>query len=142
MQSLRTEKGYLIRLLKDEKIQETLTKFCQEHKIYAATFSGIGAVQEAEVGFYHLDQKQYHFQKIAQPMEIVSLLGNVSLVENNPFLHIHITLGKEDLTCMGGHLKEATVGATCEIFLSPLQEKIERVYDEEIGLKLLKCTDY
>lgn len=141
MQFRKTEEGYLLRLLKNEKLLETLTKFCTEQTIHAATFSGVGAVVDAELGFYHLEQKQYHFQKIEQPMEIVSLLGNVSLVDNNPFLHSHIMLGKEDLTCMGGHLKEATVGATCEIFLSPLQEKIERVYDAEIGLKLLQCTD-
>lgn len=141
MHYLKTDKGYLIRLLKNENILETLTKFCHEEAIHTATFSGIGAVLEAEVGYYHLEKKEYHFQKIESPMEIVSLQGNVAMVENSPFLHMHIVLGREDLTCVGGHLKEATVGATCEIFLIPLDKTVERVYDEEIGLKLLQCTN-
>jgi len=103
------------------------------------SFYGIGAVLEAELAFYSLAKKKYIFKKLEKPQEIVSLTGNIALVENKPFLHIHAVLANDDFICSGGHLKEAVVGATGEIYLFSLKDAIERIFDEEIGLKLLDC---
>ena len=71
------------------------------------------------------------------PAEIASLIGNISQKDGKPFLHIHTVLCDENFTCIGGHLKEAKVGATCEVHLIDLGMNIERKYDNGIGLKLL-----
>jgi predicted DNA-binding protein with PD1-like motif len=135
----KTEKGYIIRLIKGKKIVEKITDFCVKESIHSGVFYGIGAVLEAELAFYSLAQKKYLFKKLEKPQEIVSLTGNIALVENMPFLHIHTVLANDDFICSGGHLKEATVGATGEIYLFSLKDAIERVFDKEIGLKLLDC---
>jgi len=135
----KTENGYIIRLIKDEKIVEALTDFCAKENTRSGVFYGIGAVQEAELGFYYLNKKEYKFKKLDRPQEIVSLTGNVALIENKPFLHIHTVLANDDFVCSGGHLKEAVVGATCEIYLFTFKDAMERVFDKEIGLKLLDC---
>jgi predicted DNA-binding protein with PD1-like motif len=135
----KTENGYILRLIRNEKIVEKLTDFCIKENIRSGVFYGIGAVLEAEIGFYKLDKKEYKFKKLDRPQEIVSLTGNVALVENKPFLHIHIVLASDDFVCSGGHLKEAVVGATCEVYLFAFKAAIERVFDKEIGLKLLNC---
>jgi predicted DNA-binding protein with PD1-like motif len=140
MKFSKTEKGYIIRLLKGEKIIERLTSFCNQNSIESGVFQGIGAVMSAELGFYHLDKKEYEFKKIENLMEIVSMTGNVALVEGQPFLHIHTVLSDENLQTIGGHLKEAQVGATCELFLTKFETPVERVFDEETGLKLLNCS--
>ncbi len=139
MRFKKTNKGYIIRLLKNENLIEELTNFCNENAIQSGIFYGIGAVLDAELGFYHLDKKEYEFKKLNKPLEIVSLTGNIALVDNKPFLHIHTVLSDIDFSCMGGHLKNAIVGATCEVFLFDFEEDIERIYDEDIGLKLLNC---
>jgi len=137
----KTSSGYIIRLLKDESLISTLTQFCTQNKIHSGIFHGIGAAIAAEIGFYDLAKKEYKWKKLAKSHEIVSLTGNVSLVHNVPFLHIHTILSSPNFSCVGGHLKELTVGATCEIFLTDLEVSLTRTYDEQIGLKLLDCTN-
>jgi len=135
----KTEKGYILRLFKGERIAEKITDFCVKESVHSGVFYGIGAVLEAELAFYSLAKKKYIFKKLEKPQEIVSLTGNIALVENKPFLHIHAVLANDDFICSGGHLKEAVVGATGEIYLFSLKDAIERIFDEEIGLKLLDC---
>lgn len=135
------EKGFIIRLEKGESLMETLTRFCLDQSISNANFNGIGAVLQAELGFYHLERKEYSFKVLKQPMEIVNLQGNVSLVEGKPFLHIHILFSDPELQCFGGHLKEAIIGATCEIYLFTHSVRVERVLDCDIGLKLLDLKE-
>lgn len=139
MQVRKTDKGYIIRLLTGEKLIETLTTFCTEQKIYSGIFQAIGAVAHAEIGYYHLTEKSYQWKELDEDLEIVNMTGNVALVEGNPFLHIHTILSDAELHCYGGHLKEAKVGATCEIYLTDFQTDISRIYDETTGLKLLDC---
>jgi predicted DNA-binding protein with PD1-like motif len=73
-------------------------------------------------------------------MEVVNFTGNVALVEGEQFLHVHVVLSDTDNRAHGGHLKEAEVAVTLEVFLSDFQTEIERVYDEETGLKLFNLS--
>lgn len=136
----KTDKGYIIRLIRGEKIIETLTQFCKKENIHAGVFHGIGAVENPELGYYHLDTKEYEFRTIEKMLEIVSLTGNVALVDDEPFLHIHTVVSDDTFTTYGGHLKEGTVGATCEVYLTNFGIDIEREFDEETGLKLLSLN--
>lgn len=132
----KTDKGYLIRLARGESIMTTLHDFCEEKGIRAGLLQGIGGVMAAEVGFYNLGKKEYEFKKLNEVLEIASLLGNVSIVEGKPFLHIHIVLADKDQKTYGGHLKEASVAGTCEIYLVELADEVTRSTDPETGLKL------
>jgi predicted DNA-binding protein with PD1-like motif len=141
MKFQKSEGTFIIRLEKGEKIIETLTSFCEKKGIKSGMFHAIGAVLTAELGFYDLGKKEYQFKKFEDLHEIISLTGNVSLVEEKPFLHVHCVLSDKNYNCHGGHLKEGEVGATCEVCLIPSGSKIEREYDQEVGLKLLKLED-
>ncbi len=140
MKYTSSEKGYILRLSKGEKIIETLTQFCEDQNIHSGLFHGIGAVENPELGYYHLDRKEYEFRTIEKMLEIVSLTGNVALVDGEPFLHIHTVVSDNTFQTYGGHLKEGTVGATCEIYLTNFGIDIERKFDESTGLKLLSCN--
>lgn len=142
MEFKQTSKGYVIRLVRGEKIISELKQFCQKKNISSGIFFGIGAVEEATLGFYHLSTKTYEFRHLSQALEIVSLTGNVSIVDNEPFLHIHGVFSDSNLFCLGGHLEEGNVGPTCEIYLIDFEDTIERVFDEEIGMKLLSCASF
>lgn len=139
MQYTKTPQGYLLRLNKGEEIGKTLISFCQSLSIQSGFFQAIGGVSEAELGFYDLDKKEYSFKKFARTHEIVSLTGNVTSIDSNPFVHMHTVLSDENFSCVGGHLKEGIVGATCEIYLVNFEKEITRSFDSEIGLKLLQC---
>lgn len=141
MQYTKTPQGYLLRLSKGEKLAERLTAFCTEKHITSGFFQAIGALSHAELGYYNLEKKEYVWKTMEGDRELVSLTGNVSLVDNNPFVHMHTVLSDENFSCIGGHLKEGIVGATCEVNIIDLQKEIHREFDEEVGLKLLHCEE-
>lgn len=130
--------GYLIVLVKGQELISSLHQFCREQQISAAWLAGVGAVLTAELGYYHLDKRQYEFQTLDKVLEIVSLSGNVALKAGQAFVHAHAVLSDAQLRTYGGHLKEAIVGGTCEITLTPFDISISRQIDDETGLSLLQ----
>ena len=129
---------YVLLLSKGEKIVESITNFCSKNNINAAQFNAIGALKEVELGSYNLETKAYKWKKAEAELEIGNITGNVAVFEGETLVHAHATVSDNEMHAFGGHLKEATVGASCEIFLTRLQGKLERKYDDVTGLKLLQ----
>jgi len=128
---------YVVRLDAGEKIVETLKALCERDAIGGGFFSGLGAVDEAEIGRFDPAVKDYAWIKLTGPREIVSLYGNITKVDGRPFIHAHIALGDSTFAVRGGHLKEAVVSVTCEITLTRFRDDIGRMKDEASGfLKL------
>ena len=129
---------YVLLLHEGERLIESVTKFCSEKSIAAATFNAIGAIKEVELGFYNLPTKSYTWKKAEAELEIDNVTGNVAVLDGELVVHAHATVSDSEMHAFGGHLKEATVGASCEVFLQPLQGKLERKYDDKTGLRLMK----
>jgi predicted DNA-binding protein with PD1-like motif len=128
---------YVIRLDDGERIIDSLRALCEQDKIGAGVISGLGAVREAELGWFDRKAKDYCTVLIQEPCEIVSLHGNISLLDGKPFLHCHIALGDRSFGVRGGHLREAVVSAACEITLTRFFDEIGRRRDETTGACLL-----
>ena len=139
MQHTNDGRRHTIVLSRGEELIATLTDFCVQHGINNAVFQGIGAVEHVEIGYYSLVTREYHFKKEDDVFEVASMQGNVAIVEGKPFIHAHVVLARCDnsLSTIGGHLKQAQVAVTLEIFLIALDSKYERKLDDAIGLKLL-----
>lgn len=133
--------SYFIRLHKDDGVFPSLEKFAQETGVICGTFNGIGALKNCELGFYHLDKKEYERKIFPEEAELLSLVGNCSLLENKPFFHIHTVLGASDFSTYGGHLFSADVAVTAEVIFRPLDLEIHRGFEEDIGLNLLQMCD-
>lgn len=84
-----------------------------------------------------MPSKSFKFQNFVDPLELVSMSGIVTLVDNKPFIHAHGVFSGNDFKAIGGHIKDFQVGPTVEIFLTDLNVEIGREFNEEIGLKLL-----
>ena len=95
------------------------------------------AVGKVELAHYRVDNKKYSSEVIEDALEIVSLHGNITTMDNEIYLHSHIVVSNDKMQTFGGHLKEATISATCEIILLSLKGNINRIHNEEIGLNLL-----
>ncbi len=141
MQFQKVETGYLLKLLRGEKIVETLTKFCVENNIHSGIISGLGGASDITLGYYDLTTKEYQWKDFVKVHEILSMNGNVAMVDNEPFLHIHMAISDDSFSTFGGHLKEALVGATCEVMITTLNTEITRMMEDEVGLKLLSLSD-
>jgi predicted DNA-binding protein with PD1-like motif len=136
MLGCQTSFDLLVRLFKGEELVSSIQNLAAERKIEHAAVQGIGAVEDVELGYYRLQRREYRRIRLKRQYELISLLGNLGWVDGAPLLHAHVTLGAEDFQTVGGHLFEATVLATAELILSPGSARLERSFDDEIGLKL------
>ena len=91
------------------------------------------------IGLYDVGQREYHKTELNGPMEITSLLGNITQKDGAVYLHLHINLCNKEMQIVGGHLNECRIGATGEIIVRTLPGKVERLLDEKVtGLNLFK----
>ena len=126
------------RLAKGSDLLGALEEQCRLHKITLGEVWAIGAVTKARIGYYRQDIQKYMFLDLDRPMEILTLIGNVSLKDGQPMVHAHITLSDEEGRAYGGHLAAGTPVFACEFVLQECQsEKVfQRTLDEETGLFL------
>ena len=137
MKFKRIDNKCILKLERGEKIIGSIKKFCIENKIKLGYFLGIGALDEVELAHYIVENKKYTSKKFNQPLEIINMFGNIAIMNNEIYLHCHITLGDQEMDAKAGHLVEGRIAATCEIILVPLNNEINRKYDDFIGLNLL-----
>lgn len=128
---------YVIRMDRGEEVVASLTAFCEQEGIKLASVEALGAADHVVIGLYDVGTRQYHRHTFDGPMEITSLLGNVSAKDGKTYLHLHINLCREDMSVIGGHLNECRISATCEMFVRKLDGTVERKLDEAVtGLNL------
>ena len=123
---------------KGKPLVETLTKAVTDLKLKGGRISGIGAVEKVELGYYDLHEKTYLRKTFDEgDFELISLNGNISLKNGEPFVHVHTTIGDRNFQVFGGHLFEAEVAVTAEIHILPLGIMPERQTNHDIGLDLI-----
>ena len=125
-----------------EKLIEGLRGFAAAEELAASEFRAIGALEEATIAFFDWDQKGYKQMAIRTQVELLSLIGHVTLPadeeeEGERNLHVHVVLGRRDGTASGGHLIEAVVRPTCEVVLTELPAHLARRKDPESGLPVI-----
>lgn len=126
----------LVRIEKGEDVVEKLFELVEKLQLKNGSISGIGASDNITVGLYSVEKQEYTKKNFTGEMEITSILGNISIMNDKPYLHMHITFADENLNVHGGHLNEAIISATCEIIISKIDEKVDRFKDSETGLNL------
>ena len=120
-----------------EDIIEAVTDLAREQNGKFGTVSGIGACDDVELNFYNLETKTYEKKEIKEPLELISLLGNISHIDEKPFAHLHATFGTNQYETLSGHLTKAVVSATAEIVITMTILDINRKHNADIGLNLL-----
>ncbi|MEJ5303187.1 MAG: DNA-binding protein [Bacteroidales bacterium] len=132
----RSDSVVFARLAKGEPVVETLTDLCYRLEISSGWIQAIGAVDRIEFGAWNPEKRIYHKQVLEDIHEISSLTGNIMLKEGKPFLHLHVTFAGSDFQARAGHLFEARVNPTLEVFIGISPITLERKFDEETGLFL------
>jgi len=115
-----TGRTYIFRLPKGKDLLDALTAFCHDNQIKCGVISGIGAVENATFSFYDQTKKKYDKKVVNDECEILALNGNVSIKDNRPFIHAHITLTDKEHNAFGGHLMIGTKIFAAEIFVQEL----------------------
>jgi len=126
------------RLAKGADLLGALEEQCRLHNITLGEVRAIGAVTKARVGYYQQDIQKYMFLDLDRPLEILTLIGNVSLKDGKPMVHAHVTLSDEDGRAFGGHLAAGAPVFACEFVIQEFKsgKVFQRGLDEETGLFL------
>ena len=127
---------YVVRLQRGEEVLACLRELCEKESISLGTVSAIGAVNHVVVGVYRVDEQKYVANTFDGVMELTSLMGNITEKDGEPYLHLHATFGDLTGKAIGGHLNEAVVSATCELFVRKVEGHVGRRLDPETGLNI------
>lgn len=128
---------HLLVLETGDELPGELLGFAAEAALSAASFVAIGAFQQATLGFFDLEKKEYLEIPVDEQSEVLSLAGNVTLHDGEPKVHAHVVLGLRDGSTRGGHLLHAVVRPTLEISLRETPSVVRRRIDEATGLPLI-----
>lgn len=133
----KVEGGYIIVLPRGLYAMKSLLMFVERHKIQAGTIQAIGALEEVTLGYFLRDQGRYAERSFSGVFELISFIGNISLIDEKPFIHAHAVLGDRKFQTIGGHFFEGMVAVTMEVFLAPFSGAIRRRFDVEANLNFL-----
>jgi predicted DNA-binding protein with PD1-like motif len=114
-----------------------LTRFAEEQKLGASAFTAIGAFNEATLGYFDWEKKDYERIPVREQVEVLALVGDIALQDGKPKLHAHVVLGKRDGSACGGHLLAARVRPTLEVIVSESPAHLRRKHDPVTGLALI-----
>jgi predicted DNA-binding protein with PD1-like motif len=73
-----------------------------------------------------------------EQLELVSLIGDVALLDGEPVIHAHAVVSKQNGTAHGGHLLQAHIRPTCEVVLVQSPAHLQKVIDPESGIALIR----
>ncbi|RLF81506.1 DNA-binding protein [Thermococci archaeon] len=140
---MRFSKGrtFLFRIPKGKEFLNSVTEFAKKHNILIGTISAIGTLKNPKIGYFEEEKKQYKVIELEGTYELISAMGNISLKDNEPFAHIHVSLGDEEGKMFGGHLVEGEVFVAEVVVQELLGELLERKLQEN-GLALWDAEEF
>ena len=133
----RDERTFAVVFDKGEEVVEGLTLFAGRERLRASQVTAIGALSGVVLGYFDRRTRQYRRIPVDEQVEVLSLLGVVTLDGEKPKLHAHIVVGTSDGNARGGHLLEGHVWPTLEVIVEESPRHLQRRTDPESGLALL-----
>ena len=128
----------IARIDKGEEILDKIEEISKKENIKLANINALGATNNFTVGVFKTNEKKYYSNTFEGDFEIVSLTGTINTMNDEFYTHIHMSAGNDKGEVFGGHLNRAIVSATCEMIINIIDGKVDRYFDEEIGLNLFK----
>lgn len=120
---------------------EEILRIARREKIRTARVEAIGRVNKLKLAFFNDGTKAYEEHDYEESLEVAVMLGNITLKDGRPFLHLHGTFGRKDMTVIGGHVVSATVLPILELVITLTKNKALRRFDDEIGLNAIYRID-
>jgi len=138
MEYRRFKDKIVARIDKGEEILEQIKEIATKENIKLANINALGATNDITVGVFKTGEKKYYSNHFTGDMEIVSLTGTINTMNGEFYSHLHMACGDVNGNVYGGHLNKAIVSATCEMVICVIDGRVDREFDENIGLNLFK----
>jgi predicted DNA-binding protein with PD1-like motif len=114
-----------------------LTQFAADHHIQSAHFTAIGGFHDARLAWFDEDKKMFRVIPIDQQVEVVSLIGDIALLDGKPQVHMHCVVALPDGSTRGGHILGAHVSPLLEVFVTADPTPLRKKKDPAEGLTLI-----
>ncbi len=135
----QTPKTFALIFETGDEILTELKRFASEQKLAGSSFKAIGALSRAKVGWFNWETKKYETAaELNEQVELLSLIGDIAVIDKKPQVHAHLVVGRRDGTAHGGHLMEAVVRPTCELVLTENPAHLQKHIDPESGVALIR----
>ncbi|HVP12337.1 MAG TPA: PPC domain-containing DNA-binding protein [Phycisphaerae bacterium] len=131
------ETTYLLVFETGDEVTTALREFAVREGLQTCRFTAIGAVSDLVLGYFEVDRREYKRMPVVEQAEVVMLAGNITEADGQPRVHAHVVIARADGTALGGHLLEAHVRPTLELFLTAWPARVQRRLDEASGLMLI-----
>lgn len=126
-----------IRLYQDEDLFENLREVCRKCDLRVGiVVSGIGMLKQAELSYF-VESGRYSPILFPEPLELVSLTGNIIIDGDDCHIHLHAVLARESKGTLAGHLSKGKVNVTNEIVILKTTIPADRELDPATGLMAL-----
>jgi uncharacterized protein len=130
---------YAVILETGEDVSAELERFAAAHNLSGSSFKAIGALQSVKLGWFDWKTKKYKTAvALREQVELLSLIGDIALKDGRPQVHAHVVVGRSNGRAYGGHLLEGKVRPTCEIILTESPVGMQRQFDPESGIALIR----
>lgn len=137
MKLVRIGNRFLARGEVGDQLPDALVKLARDHAWASGSLTGLGGVKDVQLAYFDLARREYLPIHVAGVVELVSLTGNLALVNGEPFWHLHAAVSDRNGTVTAGHLSGMTVAITVECWLDVNSASVARARDPQTGLNLL-----
>jgi len=138
---MQEENNYIIAKFTYGHIIKNLSSLMDDRCFDSAlVISGIGMLKNTTIGYFN--GENYVTEQIKDPVELVSLQGNISRMEesNEVVCHLHVAIANHNHNLKGGHLMDGEVTVVNEILLKKLD--IIKIRRKKNTQGLLEMTLY
>jgi predicted DNA-binding protein with PD1-like motif len=131
---------YAVIFSKGDEAFSGLLDFAEKYHVTSGHFTAIGALSGAVLAWFDPQKKMYREIPISTQVEVLSMIGNFAVYQGKPTVHTHMVVGHRDGTTGGGHVIEAVVFPTLEVFVTTDAVPLHKRYNPETDLTLIDPT--
>jgi len=121
-------------------LTDGLLAIAKRENVRTAKVEAIGGVKQLRLAYYNSRAKKYEEHEYDEFFEVAGLIGNITLKDGEPFLHLHGTFGRRDMSVIGGHVISGTVFPLLEAVFTTTKNEAQRKFDEDTGLNIIYQT--
>jgi len=126
----------VLRLDRGKQVMAELSRYCQKKKITSAVIFGVlGSVENVRIAKLTQDSSKFgeDYDEFRGPFSVIAGQGSISTFQDKNIIHVHISLARyETYQVIGGHLNEAEVLNTVEIYIGELAYQLQREIDPKL----------